>query len=247
MNGAPRAHDGRATGDELVHELGSAYFFVPATLARGRELGLDGLRFYVLGRGGVLGDVEAPVVAAAFGYFEPSLLARMWDTGRSRVAPRDAARAHLACGHAFGRERFAGVEGLDRFCAAAEAVVAAADPAGLALFAGVAAEPLPGDLPARAMQLVAVLRELRGSTHLLAVVASGLPPRVAHSLERPDAFELFGWSAGQVPAVTDADRVAHAAAKALTDRLLAVPYGVLDDAGRADLRTGAERLTAAAG
>lgn len=235
------------TTDELVYVLGSAYYFEPRTLARGKELGLDGFRFYFLGRGGVLGDVEAPVVASAFGYFEPSLLARMWDSARRRVAPRVAGRAHLECAHRFGRERFGGVDGLDRFCAAAEAVVAAADPAGLALFAGYAAEPLPADLPARAMQLVAVLRELRGSAHLLAVVAEGLSPRVAHYLKRPGDYELFGWRADQAPEVTDADRAAHAAAEARTDRLLAVPYGVLDDAGRRDLRTGVERLSAAAG
>jgi hypothetical protein len=71
------------------------------------------------------------------------------------------------------------LENLEPFAAAAEKVVLAANPAGLALFAGLAAEPLPEDLPGRAMQLLAVLRELRGSTHLVAVVASGMSPKVA--------------------------------------------------------------------
>jgi helix-turn-helix protein len=243
---------------EAVYELGSAYYFAPETLARGRELGLDGFRFYFAGRGGVLGNVEAPVVASAFGYFEPRLLAKMWDSARGVIDPRDAARAHLDCAHRYGRARFAGAAdpasradaadaaGLDEFCAAAEAVVQAVDPAGLALFAGYAAEPLPDDAAARAMQLVAVLRELRGSVHLLAVVASGLSPRTAHFLRRPDDFALFGWPDDAVPTVTDDDRRAHAAADALTDRLLLPAYGVLDDAAAAAFVTGIERMAATA-
>jgi hypothetical protein len=239
------------TPDELiaatapaVHTLGSAYYFVPETLARGKELGLDGFRFYFLGRGGVLGDVEAPVVASAFGYFEPGLLKTMWDSGRQVAEPRQTSRAHLECAHRYGRARFGDVAELGDFCAAAEAVVAAANPAGLALFAGYVAEPLPDDLPARAMQLVAVLREFRGSAHLLAVVASGLSPKVAHYLRRPDDFALFGWSEGDVPVVTDEDHRALAGADALTNRLLVPAYEVLDGAGRDSLSAGIERMEA---
>jgi hypothetical protein len=50
-----------------IGKAGSAFYFHPSTLARGKEVGLDGFRFYMLGRGGVLGDVESDVVASAFG------------------------------------------------------------------------------------------------------------------------------------------------------------------------------------
>jgi len=228
-----------------VGQHGAAYYFTPETLATGKEMGLDGFRFYFLGRGGVLGDVEAPVVASAFGYFEPSLVQRIWDSGRQVVAPRTAARAHLVCGHRFGRERLAGAGDLAPFCAAAESVVAAADPAGLALFAGVAAEPLPEDPPARATQLLTVLRELRGSTHLLAVVASGLSPKVAHYLGRPDYFGSFGWGDDDVPVVDDARRATYGAVGALTDRLLVPAYRALDEAASADLADGVAAIAAA--
>ncbi|MHB8220020.1 MAG: SCO6745 family protein [Acidimicrobiales bacterium] len=228
-----------------VYTLGSAYYFAPPTLEAGTVAGLDGFRFYFLGRGGVLGDVEAPVIASAFGYFEPGLLTRMWNSAREVMAPRQAARLHLECAHQFGRAHFSEVGELDDFCAAAEAVVEGTDPAGLALFAGYAAEPLPDDLPARAMQLVAVLRELRGSTHLLAVVASGLTPKAAHYLKRPSDFGLFGWTEDDVPAVTDVDRRALAAAEDLTDRLVGSSYDVLDSFGRSSLVAGIERLEAA--
>ncbi len=54
-----------------IGSLGSAHYFDrEITVPRGKELGLDGFRFYFLGRGGVLGDVEARVVRSAFGYAE---------------------------------------------------------------------------------------------------------------------------------------------------------------------------------
>src|SRR5664280_2410667 len=74
----------------LIRDLGWAYFFVPETEAKGKELGLDVFQFYVLGRGGVLGNVEASVVASAFGYFNPSMIQQLWDSGRQLIEPRDA-------------------------------------------------------------------------------------------------------------------------------------------------------------
>ena len=228
----------------MIGAAGAAFYFVPETLASGREIGLDGFRFYFLGRGGVLGDVEAPVVASAFGYFEPGLVAHMWDTAREHVAPRDAGRAHLRCAHALGRARLSGADGLGAYCAAARAVIAAADPAGLALFAGMLGEPVPDDLPARAMHLTVVLRELRGSAHLLAVRASGLSPRVAHFLRRPKDFALFGWKDGDVPEVGDDERRRLSGADALTDDLLGPAFGALDDGGAAALVEGLGAIAA---
>jgi hypothetical protein len=86
-----------------LNTVGGAYYFHPRSVTRSKELGLDGFRFYVLGRGGVLGDVEAPVIQSAFGWFNGGLIAKMWDSARSVVSPRQAARELLDCGHAIGR------------------------------------------------------------------------------------------------------------------------------------------------
>jgi hypothetical protein len=224
-------------------DIGSAFYFHADTRARGKELGLDGFRFYIVGRGGVLGDVESDVVLSAFGYFEPSMLARMWDSARAIVPPRDAARAYLACNAELGRKVLAEVEGLAAYCEAAEAVVAAVDVGGLPQFAGVRAEPLPADVPARAIQLAVVLRELRGSTHLVAVRASGLATAVAHAIKRPDDVSLFGWA--ETPPVTDADRAALTRAESLTDDLLVPAFSELDAAGGAALVAGTDSMHAA--
>jgi len=80
-----------------IGTIGAASFFHPDTSARGKEAGLDGFRCYVLGRGGVLGNVESEVVHGAFVYFPPDLIAEMWTTVSERVAPRGAARMHHRC------------------------------------------------------------------------------------------------------------------------------------------------------
>ncbi len=213
-----------------VQTVGARFYFDPSTVAVGRELGLDGFRFYVLGRGGVLGDVEAPVITSAFGYFHPGVIDKIWNSARAVVAPRDAARAQLGCGAEIGRGALHEVPGLDTFCAAAEQVIADVNPAGLALYAGVAAEPLPDDLPGRAMQLIIALRELRGSQHLAAVITSQLHPGVAHALRRPGDIESFGWPADiEIPADGPTKL---AAADGLTDEMNADSYRSLTDEQR---------------
>lgn len=213
-----------------IGDIGAAFYFVPETVEYGKQqLGIDGFRFYFCGRGGVLGDVDAGVVRAAFGYFEPGLLRKMWETGieRSGRTPREIAREFIGRAHEFGRSRLAGVDGLDGFVDAASAVIAAMEGASLPLFSAVRAEPVPDDVPAAAYHQAMVLREMRGSTHLLAIVASGLASAIAHAIRRPTEGALFGYGDDTLPQVSDADRAAWARAEALTDELLLPAFAAL--------------------
>jgi hypothetical protein len=230
-----------------VRDTGWLFYFTPHTQARAEELGLDVFTLYVIGRGGVLGDVEWPVVHSAFGYFHPDFIKGAWERGRVHVAPRDAGRAFIECSHEFGREKLAEVGGLEDFCAAAGAVNDAAQvhSAGLSLYSAASSEPLADDLPARAMQLLTLLREYRGSAHLLAVVASGLTPVEAHYLGRPERFALFGWSESDTPEVGDDHRARLQTAEELTDRIVSPAYGVLDETARKGLVDGMIAVEAA--
>ena len=243
---------GRMSPDELVAaacptiaDLGGSFYFIPETVAKGKEHGLDGLRFYFLGRGGVLGDTSAEVVASAFGYFNPGLVTKMWNTGREKLSPTAAAELYWAACADAGRARFAGIEGLDGFVAAAEAVVAAAAPSGLALYSGIRRMPLSDDAPGRAMQLIAVLREFRGSAHLVAVRSVGLDDVHAHFAKRPDMIEGFGWQGSDADAVTDEDRRLLQEAETVTDRIVRPAFAVLGDAEQRALLDGLERMRAA--
>jgi hypothetical protein len=228
-----------------IGDLGWAYYFAPGTLAKGESLGLDAFHFYFLGRGGVLGDVEPEVVVSAFGYFNPAVVAQMWNEGKAIMAPREAARAYAACCADLGRARLGGLADLAGFCAAAETVAEAADPVGLSLFAGFRAEPLVDDLPGRALQLLALLREFRGSAHLLAVRASGLDAKTAHFLRRPNDVGMFGWSEDDPPLLGGDQVAALARADALTDSLVRDAYGTLDEAGGRALLAGLDGIEVA--
>lgn len=237
------------TNDELITEVcplindsGWAYYFTPSTMARGTELGLKGPQFYFIGRGGLLGNCDSTVVTAAFGYFNPEVIQRAWDSARAVVDPITAGLAHLECSAVTGREKLSAVEGLEPFLAAAEKVNTAANPEALALYAAFKNAPLVDDLPGRAMQLVSILREFRGSAHLVAVRAMGLTGKQAHFIKRPNDVAMFGWSPDDAPTIDDDDRRRLTEAETLTDRIVASAYAVLSKTERDHLLAGAKAI-----
>lgn len=229
----------------LFNDSGWAYYFTPDTQARGAELGLKGPMFYFAGRGGVLGDCDADVVTAAFGYFNPAVIRRAWESATSIRPAREIGRAHFECCADLGRQKLGGVANLTAFVEAADAVNEAAEPDGLALYAAFKAEPLAQDLAGRAMQLVAVLREFRGSAHLIAVRASGLTTKQAHFSKRPNDVAMFGWTPEDAPVLDDAVANKMKAAEDLTDQIVLPAFSVLDDAGARALLDGARAIKAA--
>ena len=229
----------------IIRDIGWAHFFSPEAEAAAAEIGIDIFTLYGLGRGGVLGDVEPVVVASAFGYFNPEMVATLWNGGLAHIAPREAARVYLDCAAEVGRRRLADIEGLDAMVVAADAVNEAADPVGLALYSGFRGELLVDDVPGRAMQIISVLREFRGSAHLIALRASGVDARTAHFIKRPNDGAMFGWPADFMPEISDDQRAAWDAAEALTDQLVRPAYAVLDDDGAAALLRGLDDMTVA--
>lgn len=231
-----------------VNSLGAVYYFHPDTIAHGKEqLGLDGMRFYLYGRAGALGDVESPVVTAAFGYFSPAVVDKLWTSSkeRSSAGPREASRAALECNADIGRSKLGDVEEstLAAFCEAAEQVIADVNPAGLQLYAAIAAEPLPEDLPARALHLAVCHRELRGSAHLTAVIAAGVHPSVAHAIRRPNDVTTFGWP--EDLAIADDDHANLATADEMTNAMSASHYASLTDEQRTAFAAGIDAMAEA--
>lgn len=205
-------------------------------LAPGKAFGYpNGYAYYVTGRGGVLGDVDADVVTSAFGFFAPALIRTMWERGVVVEGARAAAARYAAACAEFGRRRMAAFGHSERLAELAGRVATGADVSGLALYAGWRAHPLPDDATGRAYQLLHVLRELRGSVHVLAVAASGLTPLEAViATGGEENAHRFGWP-GPYPVTA---RSAKEPAELLTDRVLARLYGeLLDRAEAAELAT----------
>lgn len=205
-----------------IGDLGGRWMLDREVLAAGTAAGHpNGYAYYVVGRGGVLGDVDADVVASAFGFFAPSIVRHMWEAGIAAEPPRAASRRYGQGCADYWRPRLSGFSDADRWVAIARRVATEVDAAGLTLFAGWRGEPLPDDVDGQVALLLHVLRELRGSVHIVAVVAVGMTPLEAVvSAGGAENATRFGWS----DPLPDADDRRRAEAEALTDEILTGLY-----------------------
>lgn len=217
-----------------VGDLGGMWLLHPDVLGPCRAAGYpNGYAYYVTGRGGVLGDVDADVIVSAFGFFAPALVRKMWEAGVAVEGARAAATRYTDACCDFSRARVGGFAETERLVELAGRVAACADPTGLALFAGWRAQPQPDDAEGRAILLMHILREMRGSVHIVAVVASGLSPLDAVLASGGDVqAQQFGWPEPYHLVAPEA----KSEAETLTDFILAGLYStVLTEAEVAEL------------
>lgn len=226
-----------------IQKIGGAFMQQRKNAALAEEIGVNPWALYYCGRGGVLGDVDADVVTAAFVFMPGAIVRKSWEKGLTAMPAAQWARRYAEICQQWGRSRFAGFDGAGRLAELAEQVVGAVDPAGLPLFAGWRVLPLPDDAPARANQLIHLMREHRGGEHAIAVLASGLTPleASASTSEGPGSPGWFGWPEPHPDPEPLAER--RAAAEARTDGLVLPAYAVLGEDERAEL---ADLLRAAA-
>jgi hypothetical protein len=139
------------------------------------QLGLDFLTSYVGGRGASLGDPAGAVVAAAFAWFEPGLVASLWEAARTALPAGRLAQARDEATVASLREVLAGedpAEVANLLAGAAEA----ADGMGRPLFSGRRADGRPRDAVHCLWWACGLVREHRGDSHVAAAAAAGLDP-----------------------------------------------------------------------
>lgn len=225
-----------------VSAIGSHFMLDGNTYKRGAELGFAGLDFYVTGRGGALGDVDADVVAAAFAFLAPDHVRTQWDMGRAVMTPAKAAAEFASCCDAWSLAHVPDDFDAARLAELAGKVVAGANPAGAPLFAAWRALPLPTEPKAAAVHQMNALRELRNGLHAAAVLAAGLHPVEALAVKTPQMAPLFGWS--ELPEV-DNVRATWDGAEEATNRAMAHSFEALDEAERDELVALANELHAA--
>lgn len=174
-------------------QIAALHYFGKPAMEAADALGIDGFRFYFVGRAGVLGDTPADVAHASFGYFNPAVMAKMWETGKERANVVETVHAQLNVAYALGEDKLSSIEGLTEAAMAMREMATVVDAAGLALFAGFRALEAPKKPAASFMHQAIVHRELRGSVHLACCAALGIRSRAAHQLARPDDQEMFGY------------------------------------------------------
>ncbi|MCZ7627934.1 MAG: hypothetical protein M5U19_02015 [Microthrixaceae bacterium] len=82
-----------------IHDLPANFMLDAPTYIAAAEVGYEGISFYVAGRGGVLGDVDADAVTEAFVFFPAETISTAWEAtagleSRDRAANRFAEAAH---------------------------------------------------------------------------------------------------------------------------------------------------------
>jgi hypothetical protein len=223
------AHETR----EAIVTLASKFMIDPVTFAEGNELGFEGMDFYVAGRGGVLGDAPAGVVAAAFVFFAPEVVEAAWERSRAVMSRAVAALAWADRCHIVAREQFPEDFEWSTLAALLGRVVEAAAVAGAPLFAGWRALPEPTDAPALALHRLNALRELRGALHGAAILTVGLAPVEAILVKTPAMIPVFGWQEAPPDPAPFNER--WVLAEARTDRMFGRHLAVLDADERASL------------
>jgi len=165
---------------------------------------------YVAGRGGVLGDATGAAVSSVFTVFEPTFTVACWDEGVAVRGAQGAAGVYWKQIAGFGHRYLTGAEGLGRIAALGEKVIAATPDGGLPLYAGWRTMPLADDAPARALQVMFILRELRAGVHFGALTTSGITPVEAHMLHGGREYtQMFGWPEPFADGVDKKDRYAE--------------------------------------
>lgn len=229
---------GPVTPEQAAHDTAAAISEIPAqfmldlrTYERGTELGFEGVDFYIAGRGGALGDVDADVVTAAFVFFAPDVVRAAWERSADVMPRRRAVQEFMAIGHAWGREHLAPD---DHVAVLLGRVVDAASVAAAPLFAAFRRLPEPPDDDTAALVLhrLNALRELRMALHASALLTVGLSPVEAVAVRSAPMAQVFGWS--DLPAVEPL-RDRWALAEARTDRMMGRHYRPLDHTERTEL------------
>jgi hypothetical protein len=218
-----------------VSGIAANFMLDPTTYAAGAEQGFSGLDFYAAGRGGVLGQVDADEVAAAFAFFEPSMVRTQWELGTSVMDPPDASKAFIAAGHRWATEHL-DADACDwQRLAELQGRVNAAATAATPLAANWRDLPEPDGADARALALhrLHVARELRFALHAAAVQEAGISAPEAMAVRSPHMAGIFGWS--ELPDVNDELRSRWEVAEAETDRALAPAYATLSEDERTEL------------
>jgi len=215
-----------------VNTIGSHFMLDGNTYKRGAELGFAGLDFYITGRAGVLGEVDADVVTAALTFFAPEHVRAQWEAGRSVMPAAKAAEAFAGCCAAWAEEHVPDDLDAARLAELAGTAVRSARPVCAPVFGGWRALPVPDAPKAAAVHQMNALRELRLGLHAAAVVSAGLTPLQAMSVRSPHMIPLFGWPG---PVDTDGLQEIWDGAEDRTNSTMAHAFEALDDAERAEL------------
>jgi hypothetical protein len=216
-------------------------FAMGAAIGQAGEEGFADYEFYVLGRGGAMGEVKADVVVSALNFFEPEWVRSYYNAALAKSSMAAAALKWNARVDSWGETGFSTDLPLERMCDLLKKVFDAEPLVGAPIFSGWRTMPEPESIKSLAMHRLYGLRELRGGLHGAAVRAAGLSPLQALLVRTPQLAAGWGWPE-PFPDVT-ASFSAWQEAEDGTDRALACAFDLaLTDAEADQLASDVEAV-----
>ena len=193
---SPQMSEAAATAGSAMEQAVAVFMLHPETMAESVAAAYTNpLAGYVAGRAGVLGQATGGTVSAVLAVFEPNAVSALWEEGLTVRSAQEAAAVYWDQCAGFARRHLGGANGLDRIAELGEKLISVTPDGGLPLYAGWRRMPLAADAPARALQVMFVLRELRAGVHFNALTISGITPVEAHMLNKGrDYAAMFGWA-----------------------------------------------------
>ena len=196
-----------------IQQFTRGWMTTKATAQRAVELGFpSGYEFWVVGRAGVLGTAAPEIAAAGLAFLAPAAVEAAFAARPPGISVEGVAAEFAARCTAWGAEALASFDRsrMERLDELGRRVVDAAPAALGAVFAGWRAMPPPADIGGRVALTTHVLREMRGTAHIAAVIGAGITPLDA-ILASPAAPPRSGpeWAAhmGWAPPYRDAGEV----------------------------------------
>ncbi len=162
-----------------IQQFSRGWMLDRSTADYGVSIGLrTGEEYWIVGRGGALGDVDHQIAAAAIAFVAPESVQAAWEHLPSGMTPSKVSETYAARCTGWGTETLAAFEParMERLDRLGRRVADGASPALGVLFAAWRAVAQPDDVGGRATLTMQVLREMRGAAHIIAIQACGLTP-----------------------------------------------------------------------
>jgi hypothetical protein len=178
-----------------------------AAMMAASDVGLDAFEFYVLGRGGTMGDdVEADVITAAISWCEPSWVRAHYESGLEKTTMRAATHAWAQKVDSWAETGLSEDLPLERLAELLGRCIQSATSVGAPIFAGWRRLPEPESPSSLLMHRLYAIRELRAGLHAGAVRAAALLPLEALLIRTPALASGWGWPDPQPEVSHLADR-----------------------------------------
>jgi hypothetical protein len=170
------------TIDRLVkptQQFTRGWMLTDKTVAFATSIGFaSGTDFWIVGRGGVLGECTAETAVAGLAFHAPEIIRRAWNSLPQGLTHYGISEmyARLACD--WGEQELVSFDSdrLEQLDSSARRIINSAPSSLGAVFAGWRQIPTPESVYARVALTTQVFREMRGSAHIAAVTAMGLTP-----------------------------------------------------------------------